>query len=264
MAVSGDTVVVGVFPGSTIGADSGQGSAYVFVKPAGGWAGALTETAKLTASDGAVDDDFGIAVAVSGDTVVVGASRGPAFAATPSQGSAYVFVKPAGGWAGRSPKTAKLTASDGAAGDRLRRLRGRQRRHGGGGGVGDDIGDNPNQGSAYVFVKPAAAGRGRSPRPPSSPPRTGGGESMNSASPSPSAATRWWWGHVSLSAANPDCQGSAYVFVKPAGGWAGALHETAKLTASDGGERGMTSAFPWPSAATRWWWGRTGTTSASM
>jgi hypothetical protein len=36
-----------------IGRNSHQGSAYVFVKPPGGWAGTLTETAKLTASDGA-------------------------------------------------------------------------------------------------------------------------------------------------------------------------------------------------------------------
>ena len=52
-----------------------SGAAYVFTKPgSGGWADA-TETAKLTASDGAVDDEFGISVAVHGETVVVGAHQ---------------------------------------------------------------------------------------------------------------------------------------------------------------------------------------------
>ena len=33
----------------------------------------MTQTAKLTASDGAADDDFGGSVSISGNTVVVGA-----------------------------------------------------------------------------------------------------------------------------------------------------------------------------------------------
>ena len=74
------------------------GSAYVFEKPAGGWAGALTEAAKLTASDAAVSDQFG-AVSISGDTVVVGAQFDDCMAGVDC-GSAYVFEKPAGGWAG--------------------------------------------------------------------------------------------------------------------------------------------------------------------
>ena len=51
--------------------DSSRGSAYVFVKPASGWTNA-NQTAKLTASDGANGDQFGVSVAISGDTVVVG------------------------------------------------------------------------------------------------------------------------------------------------------------------------------------------------
>ena len=34
----------------------------------------MTQTAKLTASDGAADDSFGSSVSISGNTVVVGAS----------------------------------------------------------------------------------------------------------------------------------------------------------------------------------------------
>jgi len=89
VAISGDTVVVGA-PFDDIRANRGQGSAYVFVKPGGGWAGALTESAKLIASDGAAGDNFGFSVAISGDTVVVGAS-GDTIGANTDQGSAYVF-----------------------------------------------------------------------------------------------------------------------------------------------------------------------------
>ena len=47
-----------------------QRLAYVFAKPRGGWVN-MTETAKLTPSDGTVRDLFGRFVAISGDTVAV-------------------------------------------------------------------------------------------------------------------------------------------------------------------------------------------------
>ncbi len=229
VAISGDTVVVGAIFGD--GVNSDQGSAYVFVKPPGGWAATLTETAKLTASDGAEGDFFGISVAISGDTVVVGAIFGDGV--NSDQGSAYVFVKPPGGWAGTLTETAKLTASDGAAyenfgisvavsGDTVV--------------VGvplDDIGANEDQGSAYVFVKPS-----------------GGWTDMTETAKltaSDGAAYDKFGYAVAISGdtvvvgaifgdgVNSD-QGSAYVFVKPPGGWAATLTETAKLTASDGAE----------------------------
>ena len=104
VAVDGDTVVAGA-PNN-----DGYGSAYVFIKPAAGW-GDATQTAKLT--PGATDDGaaglagtFGAAVAVDGDTVVVGAS-----AYSGSQGRAYVFTKPSGGWED-AERTAELATSD--------------------------------------------------------------------------------------------------------------------------------------------------------
>ena len=104
VAVDGDTVVAGA-PNN-----DGYGSAYVFIKPAAGWDDA-TQTAKLT--PGATDDGaaglagtFGAAVAVDGDTVVVGAS-----AYSGSQGRAYVFTKPSGGWED-AERTAELATSD--------------------------------------------------------------------------------------------------------------------------------------------------------
>ena len=109
VAVSGDTVVAGA-SGATVGANSRQGAAYAFVKPTTGWANA-TQTAKLTASDGAANDFFGNSVVVSGDTIVTGADGKDL-----DQGAAYVFVKPTTGWASAT-QTAKLTASDGAGND---------------------------------------------------------------------------------------------------------------------------------------------------
>ena len=119
VSISGDTVVIGARP--DVLSPPNVGKAYVFVKPIGGWSSVsspITETAKLTASDAAPGDEFGVSVAVSGDLVVVGAATYGGFACC--QGSVYVFRKPVGGWSSvPSPitETAKLTASDAAYGD---------------------------------------------------------------------------------------------------------------------------------------------------
>ena len=86
----------------------------MFTEPGSGWAD-MTQTAKLTASDGAADDDFGYSVSISGNTVVVGAPYATV-GGNSDQGAAYVFTEPGSGWANMT-QTAKLTASDGAAGD---------------------------------------------------------------------------------------------------------------------------------------------------
>lgn len=115
VAASDGTVVVGA-PSSLFLQNPPAGTAYVFTEPASGWASA-SETARLTASDGAQGDELGYSVAVSGDTVVVGAPRatvGGNFA----QGAAYTFKMPSSGWASTT-ETAKLTASDGAQGNQL-------------------------------------------------------------------------------------------------------------------------------------------------
>ena len=105
VGVSGNTVVVGK-TNAGFSPPNGFGSAYVFVKPPAGWAN-MTQTAELTTSDRVVGDELGTAVAVSGDTVVVGA---PATRNSSQQdaGGAYVYVKPATGWVNMS-QTAKLT-----------------------------------------------------------------------------------------------------------------------------------------------------------
>ncbi len=79
MAISGDTVVVGApFEASNATGVNGNqadnsapysGAAYVFVRSGGVW----IQQAYLKASNTGAGDHFGYSVAISGDTVVVGA-----------------------------------------------------------------------------------------------------------------------------------------------------------------------------------------------
>ncbi|NQT96128.1 MAG: choice-of-anchor D domain-containing protein [Candidatus Marinimicrobia bacterium] len=111
VSISGNYAIVGACR-DDIGANSNQGSAYLFEKPGGGWSN-MTETAKLTTSDGAADDQFGVSVAISGDYALVGSWQDDD--SGNESGSAYLFEKPVGGWSNMT-ETAKLTASDGASG----------------------------------------------------------------------------------------------------------------------------------------------------
>jgi len=92
VAISGDTVVIGAPDDDDDGSDSG--SAYIFVRNTGG-ADNWGQVAKLTASDAAADDNFGDSVAISSDTVVVGARRNDDDGS--DSGSAYIFVRNTGG-----------------------------------------------------------------------------------------------------------------------------------------------------------------------
>src|SRR4029077_13744406 len=73
VSISGNTIVVGAPQNYDVCAPNGAGAAYVFVEPAAGWSGTLTEPAKLTASDGVTGDALGNSVAIAGSTVVAGA-----------------------------------------------------------------------------------------------------------------------------------------------------------------------------------------------
>ena len=113
VAVSGDTVVVGApFEDSNsllINGNSGSnsaknsGAAYVFVKNSGQW----VQQAYLKANDGVAGDQFGFSVAISGETVVVGAyaAGDPVVATTTTPatktqfvGAAYVFLRTGTTW----------------------------------------------------------------------------------------------------------------------------------------------------------------------
>ena len=113
VAVSGDTAVVGASLEDAGG--SNAGATYVFQRDQGG-AGNWGEVKKLLASDAQGGDFFGISVAVSGDTLVVGADGGAAGGTL--GGAAYVFQRDQGG-ADNWGEVKKLLASDAQGGDRF-------------------------------------------------------------------------------------------------------------------------------------------------
>ncbi len=106
VAIAGKTIVVGAPNAEGMGLDNG--AAYVFSEPAGGWAASAEQhpTTELVDSEDQVTAEFGKSVAVAGETVVVGTPRyvnyvyKPTFKEHPETGAAFVFVQPAGGWAG--------------------------------------------------------------------------------------------------------------------------------------------------------------------
>ncbi len=217
VALSGDTVVFGAkFDDDDVnGVDSG--SAYVFTRSGTTW----SPQARLHAADGAAGDQFGYSVAISGDTAMITASADDDDVNGIDSGSAYVFTRSGTTWS----QQAKLTSSDGAAGD----LFGVRVALSGdtaliGAHFDDDNGEE--SGSAYVFV------------------RSGTAWSQQAKLAASDGAAGDWFGYsvalsgdtaligagsVDNSAGDVD-SGSAYVFTRSGTIW----REHAKLTAFDG------------------------------
>jgi hypothetical protein len=231
VSLSGSTAVIGA-QDATIGSNSQQGAAYIFIEPAGGWTTTSTFTAKLTASDGIAGDNFGAAAAISGNTVVIGAcsqsgvcNNGP--------GKAYVFVKPAGGWVTTSSFNAELTASDGVATDGFSNSVAITGSTVVVGSPQSNGTTSTGPGKAYVFVKP-----------------TGGWTSMTETAELTAAGGQTGDVFGEVSVANNGAivfvgapgttvgsnagQGAAYIFLRPASGWKTTSRFKAKLTASNG------------------------------
>jgi FG-GAP repeat len=208
VAVSGDTIVVGaVGDGGTF-----SGSVYVFIRDGS----SLSQQAKLTASDAAANDYFGVSVSVSGDTIVVGAYLDDD--GGDGSGSVYVFTRTGTSWS----QQAKLTASDAAAFDFF----GNRVAVSGDTAVVGATGhsdDGSNSGSTYVFT------------------RTGASWSQQAKLAASDAAANdsFGWGvavsgDTALVGSIGDSDdgsgsGSAYVFVRSGTAWS----QQSKLTASD-------------------------------
>ena len=124
VAVSGETAVVGAYQedSNAIGVGGSQsnnsavdsGAAYVFTRSVTTW----TQQAYLKASNTGGGDQFGDSVAVSGDTVVVGAGHEDSNAAetdnsASDSGAAYVFARSGTSWTQQD----YLKASNAGAGD---------------------------------------------------------------------------------------------------------------------------------------------------
>ncbi len=222
VSISGDRVVVASYLDDCV-AGSDCGSVYVFTRPGGGWVN-MTQNHKLTASDAAADDQFGYSVSIDGDTIVVGA-RWDDCTATTNCGSAYVYRFNGVNWIQQGKLTASVDAQDNfgvavsISGDTIVV-----------GAGNSNCGAGSNCGSAYIFVRPGAAWA-----------------NMNETaklSPSNATAGSFFGNSVAIAAdtvvvgaAGEDCGagldcGSAYVYLRPSGGWAN-MAETAALRASD-------------------------------
>jgi hypothetical protein len=150
VAISGDTIVVGAYLDD--GAGTHRGAAYVFERNRGG-ADNWGQVTKLTASDAEDNDVFGTSVAISGDTVAVGAWSEDGEGA--ERGAAYLFARNEGG-ADSWGQVAKLTASDAEDGDRFGRSVAINGNTVVAGAFWED-GMGNNRGAAYLFV--AAGGQ---------------------------------------------------------------------------------------------------------
>jgi hypothetical protein len=125
VSISDDTLVVGArYEGSSASGGEGDnsaenaGAAYVFSRSDGVW----SQESYLKASNAEADDYFGTSVAISGDTLVVGAnnedsnaSDGEEDNSSEAAGAAYVFYRSDGVWSQES----YLKASNAEEGDRF-------------------------------------------------------------------------------------------------------------------------------------------------
>ena len=177
VAVSGDTVVVGASEedggspgvnGTPNEAVSDSGAAYVFVRSGGTW----SQQAYLKSPNPGVFDQFGFSVAVSGDTLIVGACREDGSAtgvngthndSASDSGAAYVFTRSGSTWSQQAYLKASNTGisdyfglSVAAAGDTV--YVGTIFEDGGTPGVNgasnESVGDS---GAAYVFTNTGGA-----------------------------------------------------------------------------------------------------------
>lgn len=97
--LQGDTLVIG-----SPSDEDARGAVYVFERTAGSW----VQQARITASDADTADFFGISVALSGTTLVVGAPQDEELGV--AAGSAYVFERVGPAWV----ETTKLLADEAA------------------------------------------------------------------------------------------------------------------------------------------------------
>jgi hypothetical protein len=187
----------------------------------------LVQQARLSPSDGERGDQFGLSLAMSGDTLAVASPR------RAGGGAIYVFVKPTGGGWADATETAKLTPSAGNASKFL-------------GPVaidGDTIvaadpflteGANGFQGAVLVFVKPVGGWADAHETAALTASDGGAFDEIGAGGVGVSGDTVIAGASSHKVGTTPN-QGAVYVFTKPAAGWADE-HEAAQLTASDGRE----------------------------
>ena len=148
VAVSDRTVVAGAPKTMTLTSSNTHGAVYVFVEPQGGWRSA-TQTAKLTASDGAPGDWLGNSVAIQRNTVIAGAPNATVNGSA-GEGAVYAFYKPGRGWANKT-ESAKVIASSGGGNDVFATGLGMSGNTVAFGAPGAAVHRHAGQGAVYVF-----------------------------------------------------------------------------------------------------------------
>lgn len=141
VAISGNTMVVGARFDSTTASQAG--AAFVYVLTGSTW----TQQAVLLANDGAVADKFGYSVAISGDTIVVGAFNDDS--PLSNAGSAYVYVRSGTVWTFQQ----KLTAGDQTADDEFGNAVGIEGNTIAAGAHFADLPGNSEAGSVYIYQR---------------------------------------------------------------------------------------------------------------
>ena len=236
VGVSGSTIVVGAPWAPTVADEHepgkppypGQGVAYEYTMPAGGWKG-MDQTAELTASPTGEHTRLGVSVAVSGDTIVAGDPE-QTVGAHGDAGAAYVFEKPAGEWASASDN-AELSASDPDPGnDALGTSVAISGNTIVAGAPNHQVGVQPAQGAAYVFATPAG---GWSSKTQSAELTASDGSSPDELGASVAVSGTTVLAGAHKHEASTVDQGAAYVFTEPSGGWSGSQTQAQELTACD-------------------------------
>jgi hypothetical protein len=214
VAMSGGTAVVGA---SRHANGTGMGVAYVFERSGAAW----TQETVLTGSDSTADDYFGLSVAVSGETAIVGANEHQV-GANRAQGAAYVFVRSGATWTQQT----MLTANDGAAGDCF----GYSVAVSGDTAVIGATGPHAMRGAAYVFERSGTTWTQK----PVLTARDGAAGDYFGFSVAVNGGTALVGANRHKVGDNP-AQGAAYVFEQSGPTWI----ERETLTASDGKEFGL-------------------------
>jgi len=150
VSISGDYAAVGSPKRDDIGTNSNNGTVYILHKNQGGpnvWG----QLKKISASDAGMNDNFGTAVAISGQNILVGAPLHDeeTGVATTDNGAAYVFQQNSGG-ANNWGQIAKLLASDRANTDNFGSAVAMHNLNALVGSKFDDDG-GMNAGSAYIY-----------------------------------------------------------------------------------------------------------------
>jgi len=150
VSISGGRAIVGAEMDDCYGLQN-CGSAYIFDKPVGGWVDS-TETAKLKAPDGEIDDRFGESASISGDYAIVAAGYDDDNGS--QSGSAYIFRYYETGWFMQD----KLTASDGEIYDHFGFSASLSDKWATVGAALKDYNEIKNCGSAYIFKRACLEG----------------------------------------------------------------------------------------------------------